>query len=74
MYINGVDFPNEMIDAIIEDKLVVFVGAGASKGEPTCLPDFEELVKEVAKGTGETCKEECLVEQLLLLVAEPHLE
>lgn len=57
MYINGVDFPNEMIDAIIEDKLVVFVGAGASKGEPTCLPDFEELVKEVARGTGETCKD-----------------
>ena len=34
MYINGIDFPNEMIDAITKGELVVFVGAGVSMGAP----------------------------------------
>ena len=40
MHICGIDFPNQIIEAINNKKLVVFVGAGASMGKPTCLPDF----------------------------------
>lgn len=52
MYICGIDFPNQIIEAINNKKLVVFVGAGASMGEPTRLPDFENLTKKIAEGTG----------------------
>lgn len=54
MYLNNINFPNEIIDAIKEKKLVVFAGAGASMGKPTCLPDFNKLARDVAYGTGET--------------------
>ena len=43
MYINGINFPNEIIDAVNEGRLVVFAGAGVSMGEPTMLPNFEDL-------------------------------
>ena len=35
-----------------DGRLVVFAGAGVSKGTPACLPDFAQLCSEVAKGTG----------------------
>ena len=57
MQINGIDFPNEIIDAVNEGKLVIFAGAGVSMGKPTKLPNFEELAKEVAKGTGQICQQ-----------------
>ena len=52
MNINGINFPNQIIEAINCKKLVVFVGAGASMGKPTRLPNFEELTKLIAEGTG----------------------
>ena len=52
MHICGIDFPNQIIEAINNKKLVVFVGAGASMGKPTCLPDFEKLTEMIAEGTG----------------------
>lgn len=58
MYISGIDFPNEMIDAIVNEELVVFVGAGVSMGAPTLLPNFEKLAEEVAAGTGEKPKKD----------------
>ena len=58
MYINGIDFPDEMIDSITQGKLVIFVGAGVSMGSPTLLPNFEKLAAEVAAGTGEKLKKE----------------
>ena len=44
MIINSLVFPDEIKNAIKNERLVVFVGAGVSRGEPTCLPDFSELV------------------------------
>lgn len=52
MHICGIDFPNQIIEAINNKELVVFVGAGASMGKPTCLPDFEKLTEMIAEGTG----------------------
>ena len=63
MIFNGIDFPNEIIDAIREDRLVVFAGAGASMGKPTCLPNFESLTDEIVIDTGKEMnrKESCEV-------------
>lgn len=56
MYISGIDFPNDIIDAVNEGNLVVFAGAGVSMGAPTLLPDFENLTKQIAIGIGQSCK------------------
>lgn len=58
MNINGIDFPNEIIESIQDNKLVVFVGAGVSVGAPTLLPNFEDLADEIASGSGEKRGEE----------------
>ena len=54
MFLNNINFPNRILDAIREDKLVVFAGAGASMEKPTSLPNFQDLAKEIAEGTGQT--------------------
>ena len=56
MYIRGIDFPNDIIDAVNEGNLVVFAGAGVSMGAPTLLPDFGKLTEQIAIGTGQSCK------------------
>ena len=58
MLLNSINFPNRILDAIREDKLVVFAGAGASMGKPTLLPNFVDLAKEIAEGTGQTIKKD----------------
>ena len=54
MKIAGIDFPKPLIDALHDDELVIFAGAGVSMGEPACLPNFEHLAKMIAEGTGKT--------------------
>ena len=55
MKIAGIDFPEEILDALHEGNLVVFAGAGVSI--PAGMPSFEELAKEIASGTNEEFKE-----------------
>lgn len=62
MYLNNINFPNQIINAVQDNKLVVFAGAGASVDKPTALPDFADLAKEIAEDTGKTLgKEPCEV-------------
>ena len=58
MYIEEINFPNEIIEAIRNNKLVVFAGAGTSVDPPTSLPNFIELTKKIAEGTGEILKDD----------------
>lgn len=51
MWIRNVNFPPELIEAYRSDSLVIFVGAGASIGPPSSLPDFSRLVREIAEQT-----------------------
>jgi hypothetical protein len=51
MKIGYIEFPELLIDAEREEKLVVFAGAGVSIDRPSSLPSFEELVKQVAGGS-----------------------
>ena len=54
MKIAEIDFPDPLLDALRDGKLVVFAGAGVSMGKPACLPDFEGLADRIAAGTGQT--------------------
>jgi len=49
--------PETIRQAHLADSLVVFVGAGVSRGHPACLPSFWELAEQIAEGTGEKVKE-----------------
>ena len=51
MILEGIEYPNDLINAIQNDTLVVFAGAGVSKEPPTNLPNFVELTKYIASGT-----------------------
>jgi len=46
-----VDFPELLIQSLEEDELVVFAGAGVSRGYPSNLPSFRGLVEEIERIT-----------------------
>lgn len=48
-----IDFDDRILDALRDDELVVFVGAGVSMGPPSNLASFEKLAKDIAQGTGQ---------------------
>lgn len=41
------DVPQPVLDAAEAGKLVIFVGAGASRSQPSDLPDFAQLVRDI---------------------------
>jgi len=49
--IAGVEFPERLLNALRDGRLVVFAGAGVSMGQPAGLPDFKGLASRVARGT-----------------------
>lgn len=48
MLINDIEYPEELIEAIRNNNLVIFAGAGVSMGEPTNLPSFMKLSEKIA--------------------------
>lgn len=46
----GVDFPDGLLAALRDGRLVVFAGAGVSMGAPAHLPSFRGLARRVADG------------------------
>ena len=65
MRLGEIDFPTELIEAIRDGKLVVFAGAGVSKGSPANLPLFDELADKIAEGSVETRREGEAIDQFL---------
>jgi hypothetical protein len=53
MKIAGIIFPENLLAALRDHRLVIFAGAGVSYGEPARLPSFSGLAELVAKDTGE---------------------
>lgn len=51
MYLGDIDLPADLIDAHATGNLVLFVGAGASVGPPSSLPNFKDLVKQIRDGS-----------------------
>lgn len=48
----GVELPEELLAAARAGELVLFVGAGASMGGKSDLPDFNELARQIADRVG----------------------
>ncbi|MDH4610332.1 DUF4020 domain-containing protein [Pseudomonas sp. BN102] len=48
----NVDFDDCVLDALRDEKLVVFAGAGVSMGPPSNLASFWKLTSDIAQGTG----------------------
>ena len=45
-----VEIPDALTDDLRDNRLVVFAGAGVSRGEPARLPDFESLTNKISEG------------------------
>ena len=58
-------FPRPLLDALSNDRLVVFAGAGVSMGEPANLPNFTRLTEAIARGTGEEPEDDETEDQFL---------
>lgn len=54
----GIEFPEPLLSALRDDRLVVFAGAGVSMGEPANLPSFRQLANAIASGTNESLEEQ----------------
>ena len=65
MKIKGIDFPRPILNALRDDKLVVFAGAGVSMGDPANLPSFRGLSIAIAHGTGQTLQDQEPEDQFL---------
>ena len=64
MRIGGADFPEPLLNAPRDGRLVVLAGAGVSMGPPANLPSFPELAHQVAEGTGlSICEYETVAQQ-----------
>lgn len=74
MWIRDVDVPQGLIDAHREGRLVIFVGAGASRDAPSNLPDFRTLTEQIAADSGVvvTLDELSRPDQLLGVLKDTH--
>lgn len=50
--LSAIDFDEAVLDALRDDRLVVFAGAGVSMGPPSNLASFWKLTCDIAQGTG----------------------
>lgn len=57
MKISGIDFPETLMDALRDQQLVIFAGAGVSIPPPAGLPTYRKLAESVASETGEKIEE-----------------
>jgi len=50
--LGAIEFDDGILDALRQDRLVVFAGAGVSMGPPSSLASFWKLTCDIAQGTG----------------------
>ncbi|AFI63084.1 hypothetical protein BAAM1489_00135 [Bifidobacterium animalis subsp. animalis MCC 1489] len=48
----NVEFPDELVNAALNDELVLFVGSGVSLDAPANLPSYQTLVEQLASEQG----------------------
>ena len=65
MMIKDVIFPEPLLNALQDGRLVVFAGAGVSMGAPAGLPSFRKLAERVAEGTSQSIAESETDDQFL---------
>ena len=64
------DIPKKLLDAIENDDLVVFAGAGVSIPEPSKLPNFKQLALDISKNTPLKINEEKHIDRFLGKIAD----
>lgn len=47
MWFQQVEVPDDLVSAARDGRLVIFVGAGASRDAPASLPDFKQLITDI---------------------------
>ena len=52
MWIGKIKLPEELINAQVDGRLVIFAGAGVSMSPPSSLPNFRDLVRKIESKTG----------------------
>jgi hypothetical protein len=50
--LGAIEFDDSILDALRDEELVIFAGAGISIGPPSNLPGFGKLASDIAQGTG----------------------
>jgi hypothetical protein len=50
--LGAIEFDDSILDALRDDRLIVFAGAGVSMGPPSDLASFWKLTCDIAQGTG----------------------
>lgn len=50
--LGAIIFDDSILDALRDERLVVFAGAGVSMGPPSSLASFRQLTCDIAQGTG----------------------
>lgn len=50
--LGSIEFDDCILDALRDDRLVIFAGAGVSMGPPSNLASFWKLASDIAQGTG----------------------
>lgn len=50
--LGAIEFDDRILDALRDNRLVVFAGAGVSMGPPSNLASFWHLTNDIAQGTG----------------------
>ncbi len=50
--LGAIEFDDRILDALRDDKLVVFAGAGVAMAPPSNLASFWKLTSDIAQGTG----------------------
>ena len=58
MKIAEIEFPTPLLNDLRDGKLVIFAGAGVSRGEPACLPDFKSLAEYHCERNRQILKEQ----------------
>lgn len=65
MIIKDIEYPELLVEAIKNDKIVIFCGAGISMSAPTKLPSFNELSERIAELTNQEKRNDESDEQYL---------
>lgn len=63
--VGSLQISDSILDAIRDDRLVIFAGAGVSMGPPANLPDFTKLALDIAAGTGIAMEKNELIDRFL---------
>lgn len=49
---NEVEIPDELIHSLLDNRVVIFAGAGVSMASPTCFPSYDGLVERILAVSG----------------------